>query len=86
MLPFQKYYKPLKTPSPEKSPIVTNVLLDDIFFQIPQILAHHEAFFKDLKARLEGWEAKQTIGDWFLESARQFSYPNCHLMLTLLPF
>ena len=67
---LQKYYKPLKTPTQEKNQIVTNILLDDIFFQIPQILGHHESFLKDLKSRLEGWdrEQQQTIGDWFLES------------------
>lgn len=65
-LPWQKYYHPLK--SPEKNHLVTNALLHDIFFQIPQILAHHEAFLEDLKLRLETWEGKATIGDWFLKS------------------
>ena len=40
--------------------------------QIPQILAHHESFLKELKIRLESWDSKQTIGDWFLESVSFF--------------
>ena len=47
---------------------------------------HHEAFLEDLKHRLEAWEQKTTIGDWFLESVSyhigsikpilaNFSYP-----------
>jgi hypothetical protein len=47
---------------------VQSVLVDDIFFQIPQILAQHESFLKELKIRLESWDSKQTIGDWFIES------------------
>lgn len=64
---MQKYYKPLKSQE-KSSAIVQSVLVDDIFFQIPQILAHHESFLKELKIRLESWDPKQTIGDWFLES------------------
>ena len=52
--------------------MVSNVLVDDIFFQIPQILAQHESFLKELKVRLERWDQKQTIGDWFLESVSLF--------------
>ena len=40
--------------------------------QIPNILLHHEGFLEDLKARLENWDAKKTIGDWFLECVRIF--------------
>ena len=38
--------------------------------QIPNILLHHEGFLEDLKGRLENWDAKKTIGDWFLECVR----------------
>jgi len=38
--------------------------------QIPNILLHHEGFLEDLKSRLENWDAKKTIGDWFLECVR----------------
>jgi len=60
--------------------IVSSALIEDIFFQIPQILAHHETFLDDLKDRLERyslyptslhnffirWDGRQTVGDWFL--------------------
>ena len=48
------------------------VLIDLIrlFLQIPNILLHHEGFLEDLKNRLESWDAKKTIGDWFLECVR----------------
>lgn len=47
--------------------MVPSVLLDDIFFQIPEILGHHEAFLSDLRARLDAWDSKQTIGNWFID-------------------
>ena len=54
---------------PEKAgQVVTQALVDDIFFQIPQILSYHEQFLEKLRGRLEYWDAKRdTIGDWFLE-------------------
>ena len=75
---MQKYYKPLKSQE-KSSAIVQSVLVDDIFFQIPQILAHHESFLKELKIRLESWDPKQTIGDWFLESV-SLSFENRGLL------
>ncbi|KFM71709.1 Rho guanine nucleotide exchange factor 17, partial [Stegodyphus mimosarum] len=42
-----KYMKPLK--SPEYSGIVETGLVDEIFFQIPEILNHHEGFLELLK-------------------------------------
>ncbi len=65
---FQRYYKPLKTQQDKANQVVSNVLIDDIFFQIPQILAHHESFLADLKMRLDSWDHKKTVGDWFLNS------------------
>ena len=36
--------------------------------QIPNILHLHEGFLDDLKRRLENWDNKKTIGDWFINS------------------
>ena len=36
--------------------------------QIPNILHLHESFLEDLKRRLENWDVKKTIGDWFLNN------------------
>ena len=38
------------------------------YLQIPNILFLHEGFLEDLKRRLENWDSKKTIGDWFLDS------------------
>ena len=66
---MQKYMNPLK--NPENSHIIDNVLVDDIFFQIPNILKLHEGFLDDLKRRLEDWDCKRTIGDWFLNNVSE---------------
>ncbi|XP_059079950.1 uncharacterized protein LOC131878066 [Tigriopus californicus] len=60
-----RYYRPLK--NHDRHQIISSVLADDIFFQIPEILSHHESFMNSLKSRLEHWDPKQTIGDWFLD-------------------
>ena len=38
------------------------------YLQIPNILFLHEGFLEELKRRLENWDSKKTIGDWFLDS------------------
>ena len=50
-------------------------LITPPFLQIPNILLHHEGFLEDLKSRLENWDAKKTIGDWFLECVRMSRLP-----------
>ncbi|XP_053211596.1 rho guanine nucleotide exchange factor 17-like isoform X5 [Panonychus citri] len=61
-----KYMKPLK--SPEYSHLVDSNLVDLIFYQIPEILKHHEDFLEILKQRLTNWDTKQKIGDVFVEA------------------
>ncbi|GAB6028699.1 hypothetical protein CHUAL_004523 [Chamberlinius hualienensis] len=61
-----KYFRPLK--SPEYSGIVDSHLVEEMFFQIPEILNHHEVFLEVLKQRLENWDNKQIVGDVFVES------------------
>ncbi|XP_015511669.1 rho guanine nucleotide exchange factor 17 isoform X3 [Neodiprion pinetum] len=60
-----KYLQPLK--SPENSGLVDSATVDEIFYQIPAILSHHEIFLEELRKRLESWELRQTIGDVFLD-------------------
>ncbi|KAK0162159.1 hypothetical protein PV327_008520 [Microctonus hyperodae] len=60
-----KYFQPLK--SPENSGLVESTTVDEIFYQIPAILSHHEIFLEELRKRLETWELHQTIGDVFLD-------------------
>ncbi|XP_046669162.1 rho guanine nucleotide exchange factor 17-like isoform X2 [Homalodisca vitripennis] len=61
-----KYLQPLK--SPENAGLVDAALVDEIFYQVPAILAHHEEFLEELKNRLEHWDVKQRVGDIFLET------------------
>ncbi|PSN51853.1 hypothetical protein C0J52_04735 [Blattella germanica] len=61
-----KYLQPLK--SPENAGLVDAALVDEIFYQVPAILAHHEVFLEELRKRLEHWDVKQKVGDIFLET------------------
>ncbi|XP_054270541.1 rho guanine nucleotide exchange factor 17 isoform X2 [Macrosteles quadrilineatus] len=62
-----KYLQPLK--SPENAGLVDAALVDEIFYQVPAILAHHEEFLEALRVRLMlHWDVKQRVGDIFLET------------------
>lgn len=52
----QNYMQPLRTNN-----LVDRSLIDEIFYQIPEILDHHEMFLAALQARLDNWD--QNIGD-----------------------
>ncbi|XP_050441671.1 rho guanine nucleotide exchange factor 17 [Adelges cooleyi] len=60
-----KYLLPLK--STENAVLIEPSVVDEIFYQIPEILMEHEQFLKDLHKRLEIWDAHQRIGDILLE-------------------
>ncbi|XP_026823860.1 rho guanine nucleotide exchange factor 17 isoform X4 [Ooceraea biroi] len=60
-----KYLQPLK--SPENAGLVDAGTVDEIFYQIPALLSHHEVFLEELRRRLDTWELRQTIGDVFLD-------------------
>ncbi|XP_018320599.1 rho guanine nucleotide exchange factor 17 [Agrilus planipennis] len=60
-----KYLEPLK--NPENAILLDASLVDEIFYQIPTILSHHQKFLEELKGRLEQWDLKQKVGDIFLE-------------------
>ncbi|CAG9816492.1 unnamed protein product, partial [Phaedon cochleariae] len=62
---FQKYLEPLKTP--ENANLLDANLVDEIFYQIPFLYNHHQAFLAELKKRLEQWGEKQKIGDVILD-------------------
>lgn len=63
---FQKYLHPLQ--SPEHAGLVDSSLVDEIFYMVPAILAVHEKFLEELRKRLEVWDAKQKVGDVFLDA------------------
>lgn len=62
--------KPLK--SSEYSGIVEAGLVDEIFYQIPEILSHHEGFLELLKQRIANWDNKQKVGDVFVEAVSKY--------------
>ncbi|CAN8006826.1 unnamed protein product, partial [Ixodes hexagonus] len=61
-----KYMRPLK--SPDSAGTVEGTLVDEIFYQIPEILSHHESFLDVLQQRLACWDARQKVGDIFVEA------------------
>jgi len=44
--------------------------VDEMFYQIPEILLCHEFFLQQLQARVSEWHDKQKIGDIFVSSVR----------------
>ncbi|GJQ67116.1 hypothetical protein Trydic_g21983 [Trypoxylus dichotomus] len=65
-----KYLEPLK--NPENAGLLDTALVDEIFFQVPALLSHHQVFLDELRKRLEHWDLKQKLGDVFLD---MFSKP-----------
>jgi hypothetical protein len=49
-------------------------LVDEIFYQIPEILTHHEHFLENLRQRLINWDSKQKVGDVFVEAVSSRSH------------
>jgi len=66
MLFWQSYYKALK--KQENAGIVEAAQVDEMFYQIPEILLCHEFFLQQLQARVNEWHDKQKIGDIFVSS------------------
>lgn len=46
--------------------------MDEMFYQIPEILLCHEFFLQQLQARVNEWHDKQKIGDIFVSSVRHW--------------
>ncbi|XP_044741700.1 rho guanine nucleotide exchange factor 17 isoform X2 [Chrysoperla carnea] len=60
-----KYLQPLKRP--ENAGLLEPAIVDEVFYQVPALLCHHEIFLDELHKRLEHWDAKQKIGDVFID-------------------
>ncbi|GBL95427.1 Rho guanine nucleotide exchange factor 17 [Araneus ventricosus] len=48
--------------------VVEGGIVDEIFFQIPEILSIHEEFLEGLQQRCSNWDVKYTVGDLFVEA------------------
>ena len=60
---FQMFYHPLKRPD---NNIIEPTLVDEIFYQIPELLDNHKLFLKDITTRIDDWSDSQIIGDIFI--------------------
>lgn len=59
--------------------------MDEMFFQVPEILQHHQVLFASLKGRLEDPDASPLIGDILLNFVRTLNSPSL-TSSPLLPF
>lgn len=66
MLSFQGYMRPLK--QPDSSSIMDPLLVDEIFYQIPEILEHHENFLEQVAGCVAQWHDRQTVGQILIQS------------------
>ncbi|KAL7632553.1 UNVERIFIED_CONTAM: hypothetical protein RMT77_017120 [Armadillidium vulgare] len=64
-----RYEQPLR--SSESSAIIDSSLVDDIFFQVPEIHSHHQRLLDELKMRLESKDANICIGDVLLQMLKE---------------
>ncbi|KAF6720851.1 Rho guanine nucleotide exchange factor 17 [Oryzias melastigma] len=62
----QGYMRPLK--QPDSGAIVDPLLVDEMFFQIPEILEHHEDFLDQVSSCVSQWHDRQTIGHILVQS------------------
>lgn len=54
--------------------VVEGGIVDEIFFQVPEILSIHDEFLDALNQRCSNWEVKFTIGDLFIEAVSFVKY------------
>lgn len=58
--------RPLK--QPDGGSIVDPLLVDEMFYQIPEILEHHEHFLEQVVGCVGQWHDRQTIGQLLIQS------------------
>ena len=58
--------RPLK--QPDGGSIVDPLLVDEMFYQIPEILEHHEQFLEQVSGCVGRWHDRQTIGHILIQS------------------
>uniref|UniRef100_A0A3B3YWB5 DH domain-containing protein n=1 Tax=Poecilia mexicana TaxID=48701 RepID=A0A3B3YWB5_9TELE len=63
---IQGYMRPLK--QPDGSSIVDPLLVDEMFYQIPEILEHHEQFLEQVAGCVGQWHDRQTVGHLLIHS------------------
>nr|XP_046244789.1 rho guanine nucleotide exchange factor 17-like [Scatophagus argus] len=63
---IQGYMRPLK--QPDGGSIVDPLLVDEMFYQIPEILEHHELFLEQVASCVSQWHDRQTVGHILIQS------------------
>lgn len=58
--------RPLK--QPDSGSIVDPLLVDEMFYQIPEILEHHEHFLEQVAGCVSQWHDRQTVGHILIQS------------------
>lgn len=61
--------RPLK--QPDSGTIVDPLLVDEMFYQIPEILEHHEHFLDQVSSCVSQWHDRQTIGHILVQSVSE---------------
>ncbi|KAM9358653.1 rho guanine nucleotide exchange factor 17 [Symphorus nematophorus] len=70
------YMRPLK--QPDSGPIVDPLLVDEMFYQIPEILEHHEDFLEQVSGCVSQWHDRQTIGHILIQSFSKEALANMY--------
>ncbi|KAM6946001.1 rho guanine nucleotide exchange factor 17 [Aplochiton taeniatus] len=64
---IQGYMRPLKQADSGGS-LVDPYLVDEMFYQIPEILEHHEHFLEQVSGCVSQWHDRQTVGHLLIQS------------------
>uniref|UniRef100_A0A671Y058 Rho guanine nucleotide exchange factor 17 n=1 Tax=Sparus aurata TaxID=8175 RepID=A0A671Y058_SPAAU len=73
---IQGYMRPLK--QPDSGSIVDPLLVDEMFYQIPEILEHHEHFLEQVAGCVGQWHDRQTIGHILIQSFSKETLANMY--------
>ncbi|XP_037533306.1 rho guanine nucleotide exchange factor 17 [Nematolebias whitei] len=73
---IQGYMRPLK--QPDSGSIVDPLLVDEMFYQIPEILEHHEQFLEQVAGCVDQWHDRQTVGHILIQSFSKEALANIY--------
>ncbi|XP_037122811.1 rho guanine nucleotide exchange factor 17-like [Syngnathus acus] len=73
---IQGYMRPLK--QPDGGSIVDPLLVDEMFYQIPEILEHHEHFLEQVDGCVNQWHDRQTVGNLLIQSFSKETLANMY--------
>ncbi|XP_051933697.1 rho guanine nucleotide exchange factor 17-like [Hippocampus zosterae] len=73
---IQGYMRPLK--QPDGGSIVDPLLVDEMFYQIPEILEHHEHFLEQVDGCVNQWHDRKTVGHILIQSFSKETLANMY--------